>query len=168
MAIHHYAGYSIAMLVFFRLLWGFIGSKHARFTDFIVIPSALVLYLKQLRQGKAKRYIGHNPAGAFMIVVLLSSLLMTAFSGASLIATEGQGPLADTFLSSWSEDVLEEIHEFCANFTLSMIILHVGGVLFSSLLHKENLPRAMITGKKREDIDAVEEKENDQLRSEFS
>lgn len=148
MTIHSYAGYSIGLLILFRLVWGVIGTHHARFTDFIISPKEVIVYLKQLLQGNSKRYIGHNPAGAAMILILLLSLTMTVVSGMSLYATEGYGPLAGTFISAWSDGFLEEIHEFFANFTLLMIIAHVIGVLFSSLLHRENLVRAMVTGKK--------------------
>ncbi|MBT4518780.1 MAG: cytochrome B [Halieaceae bacterium] len=148
MTVHSYAGYCIAGLILFRLIWGVIGTRHARFTDFITTPSNVIGYMKQLPAGRAKRYIGHNPAGAAMIVVLLVSLSMTLFSGASLYATEGQGPLVGTFMASWSEDALEEVHEFFANFTLLMVVAHVMGVLLSSLLHRENLVKSMITGRK--------------------
>lgn len=148
MTIHSYAGYSIAALVIFRLVWGVIGTRHARFTDFITTPSNVIAYLKQLSMGKARRYIGHNPAGAAMIVMLLVSLSVTVLSGVSLFATEGHGPLAGTFLSTWSEDSLEDVHEFFANFTLLLVVAHVLGVLLSGLLHRENLVKSMITGEK--------------------
>ncbi len=154
MTIHSYAGYSIAALVCFRLVWGVIGTRHARFSDFITTPSNVIAYLKQLSKGNAKRYIGHNPAGAAMIVVLLVGLSMTVLSGASLFATEGHGPLAGTFLSTWSEDALEEVHEFFANFTLLMILVHVFGVVLSGLLHRENLVKSMITGEKLSEPDS--------------
>ena len=150
--IHSYAGYSIALLIIFRLLWGFIGTRHARFNDFITSPAEVIIYLKRLISGKAKRYIGHNPAGAAMILALLASLSLTVFTGISLYATEGYGPLAETFMASFSGDWLEEIHEFFANFTLLLIVGHVCGVLVSSLLHRENLIKAMITGKKYKDL----------------
>jgi len=158
MTLHSYAGYCIALLVLFRLIWGFIGTHHARFADFVTAPTDVIVYLKQIWHGKAKRYIGHNPAGAAMILVLLISLSITILSGVSLYATEGYGPLANTFLSSWPEGALEEIHEFFANFTVLMVAIHVGGVLFSSLQHRENLVRAMISGRKRKAPGAHSEK----------
>lgn len=151
MTIHSYAGYTIALLVLFRLVWGFIGTQHARFSDFVVSRQNVLSYLKLLSKGKAKRYIGHNPAGAAMILILLVGLSMTVFSGMSLYATEGYGPLAGTFLSSWSDSALEDVHEFFANFTVLLIFAHVGGVLLNSLLHRENLVKAMVDGKKRKD-----------------
>jgi len=153
MTIHSYAGYSVGALILFRLVWGVIGTRHARFSSFITSPSQLVAYLKGLMSNKSKRYIGHNPAGSAMVVVLLSSLSLTVLSGTALYATEGLGPLAETFFASWSEDFLEETHEFFANFTLFMVFIHVAGVLFSGLLHRENLTRSMISGRKRKESD---------------
>ena len=166
MTVHSFAGYGIAFLIIFRLVWGFIGTRHARFSDFVCSRQVVMSYLKQLSRGKAKRYIGHNPAGAAMIVALLFSIAMTVFSGVSLYATEGHGPLSETFFSSWSEDVLEEIHEIFANLTLLLVITHVGGVLLSSLLHRENLVRAMINGRKREETRDANNKNVDILSGE--
>ncbi len=149
MTIHSYAGYCIGMLILFRLLWGLIGTKYARFSNFITTPANVISYLKQLFNGKAKHYLGHNPAGAAMIIALLCSLTLTILSGIPLFATEGNGPLANTFFASWSGSMLEEIHEFFANFTLFLVFFHVGGVLLSSLLHKENLIKSMINGRKQ-------------------
>jgi len=155
MTIHSYAGYSVGALILFRLVWGVIGTRHARFTGFITSPAQLVTYLKELFSNKSKRYIGHNPAGAAMVVTLLISTSLTVLTGTALYATEGLGPLSETFFSSWSEDFLEETHEFFANFTLFMVFMHVAGVLFSSLLHRENLIRSMFTGLKSKEIDPV-------------
>ncbi len=148
MLIHSYAGYTIALLVLFRLVWGAIGTYHARFTNFVVGPAKVKIYLKQLLAGKPTHYLGHNPAGAVMIVILLLSVFLATVTGMSLYATEGQGPLVGTFLSSWSEELLEEIHEFFANLTLFMVFVHVAGAIVSSFLHNENLVKAMITGEK--------------------
>lgn len=166
MTVHSFAGYSIAFLIIFRLVWGFIGTRHARFSDFVCSRQVVMSYLKQLSRGKAKRYIGHNPAGAAMIVMLLFSIAMTVFSGMSLYATEGHGPLAATFFSSLSEDVLEELHEFFANFTLLLVLTHVGGVLLSSLLHRENLIKAMINGRKRVGVEGGSNKNADAFSGE--
>ncbi|MEJ6521399.1 cytochrome b/b6 domain-containing protein [Shewanella bicestrii] len=149
MNIHSYAGYSILTLLVFRLLWGVIGTHHARFINFVTRSSIAWAYLKELFTGKAKDYIGHNPAGALMIVALILSIGFTGFSGMALYATDGQGPLATSFFASWPEGALKEVHEFFANFSLFLIVTHVGGVIVSSLLHKENLVKAMLTGKKQ-------------------
>lgn len=151
LTIHSYAGYTVLLLVLFRLLWGFIGTYHARFRNFVTSPQAAVKYLKDEIAGDAKRYIGHNPAGAIMIVMLLITLIGTGFTGMATIATEGRGPLAGTFIAGFSGELLGEIHEFFTGVILTLIILHVAGVVFSSLAEEENLVKAMITGKKKEE-----------------
>ena len=94
-----------------------------------------------------------------MVILLLLSISLVSFSGLILIASEGQGPLAATVFSSWSGEWMEEVHEFLANFTVLLIVTHVCGVIFSSLLEGENLAKAMVTGRKKyrsqwEDFDA--------------
>ncbi len=92
---HVWAGYVLGAVVLFRLLWGFIGSKHARFGDFVKAPGTVVAYLKSLRKGQAERYVGHNPAGGIMILLLLFCLSVTVYTGLELYAIEDNaGPLA--------------------------------------------------------------------------
>jgi len=153
MTIHSYAGYSILTLLVFRLLWGVIGTHHARFSNFVTRPKNALIYVKALATGKAKDYVGHNPAGALMIITLIISIAITGFSGMALYATDGYGPLATSFFATWPEGAIKEVHEFFANFTVFLVVIHVGGVLVSSLLHKENLIRAMITGKKHRPLE---------------
>lgn len=148
LSVHVYAGYAVAGLVAFRLIWGLIGTRHARFTDFVAGPRAIKRYLGQLLTARAPRFIGHNPAGAAMIIALLLAVGLTAFTGMALIAGDGVGPLAGTVFASLSGDSLEDVHEFLANLTLLLVILHVAGAVVSSFLHRENLVRAMITGRK--------------------
>lgn len=145
---HVYAGYTVASLVLFRLIWGVIGTRFARFTNFVVKPTATIDYLKEMARGQAPRHLGHNPAAAAMIVALLVFLAMTTLSGMVLLAGEVSGPLADTFFATLPEDPVEEVHEFFANGTLLLVMLHVAGVLVSSWLHRENLVKSMITGRK--------------------
>ncbi|AAN57448.1 cytochrome b/b6 domain-containing protein [Shewanella oneidensis MR-1] len=159
MNIHSYAGYSILTLLVFRLLWGVIGTHHARFNHFITRPSIAWTYLKQLFSGNAKDYIGHNPAGALMIIALITSIAVAGFSGMALYATDSQGPLATSFFATWPEGALKEVHEFFANFSLFLIATHIGGVIVSSLLHKENLIRAMVTGKKQRPLIQQDERQ---------
>ena len=151
LTIHSYAGYTALLLVLFRILWGFIGTYHARFSNFMSTPQMAIKYLKEEIAGDAKRYIGHNPAGAIMIVALLVTLIVTGFTGMATIATEGKGPLANTFIASFSGELLGEIHEFFTSVILALIIFHVLGVIFSSLAEEENLVKAMITGKKKKE-----------------
>jgi len=147
--IHIWAGYGMAGLIVTRLLWGFIGTQHARFSDFIKPPGQVMDYLRSLPTGRAPRYLGHNPAGGAMVLMLLLALVGTITTGMATLASDhGAGPLAGTWLASVDEHTLEEIHEFFANATLALVILHVAGVLFSSIYHRENLVRAMWTGYK--------------------
>lgn len=150
--LHVLAGYSIAALIGFRLLWGLIGSRHARFSDFVRRPQEVIQYLKDIAAFRAKRHLGHNPAGATMILALLLSLALTVLSGLGVYgAKELAGPLAELLFNApgWLGEALEEVHEFFANFTLLLVILHVVGVVLASVQHRENLVRAMFNGKKR-------------------
>ena len=93
--LHSWAGYLIFGYVVLRSIWGLVGPKHARFSDFLYAPSAVVAYLKGLFTGHAERHLGHSPAGGVMVVALLAALLLTTVSGmATLAEEEGQGPLA--------------------------------------------------------------------------
>lgn len=148
LSVHTYAGYAVAGLIGFRLVWGIIGTRYARFRDFVTGPAKVARYLGQVLRGGAPRYLGHNPAGAAMIVILLASLAITAFTGMAIIAGDGSGPLAGTFVAGLPDKAFEEVHEFFANLTLFLVIFHVAGVLVSSRLHRENLMKAMVTGRK--------------------
>ncbi|MDH3342680.1 MAG: cytochrome b/b6 domain-containing protein [Gammaproteobacteria bacterium] len=152
--IHVFAGYTILALITFRLIWGVIGTRHARFSDFVRPPREVLAYLKDMVSFHPKRYIGHNPAGGAMVVALLLSLLMTVLTGLSVYGFEEMaGPLAGLFANApnFIGDVFEELHEFFANFTLFLVVFHVIGVLLAGLQHGENLVRAMINGKKNAD-----------------
>lgn len=167
--IHIYSGYSVLGLISFRVIWGFIGTRFARFSEFVTGTEPVINYLKGLASGSPKHYIGHNPAGGWMIIALLLSLFATTLSGLQLYAIEeGEGPFASldlpavTLISSAyaddddedeheekpGEEFWEEIHEAAANFTLFLVFLHIAGVVVTSRLHGENLVKAMINGKK--------------------
>jgi len=148
LTIHINAGYTVAGLVLFRLIWGFIGTYHARFNTFVTGPAKVWSYLKSLRNRDAPSYLGHNPAGGAMIIALLVFLTMTVLSGMVLIAGEGSGPFAGTSLALLQGEWIEELHEFFANATLFLVVVHVAGVLYGSYVHRENLIRAMLTGYK--------------------
>jgi cytochrome b len=152
MSLHSTAGYVVMGLITLRLAWGFIGPLHARFSDFAYKPAVIKSFVKETLLLKAKRYIGHNPAGGAMIFLLIISLLLTGISGMVLYAGEDQaGPLAGLLagMSHGVTEVFEEVHEFFANFTLLLVFIHVAGVIIESLVHHENLVRSMITGRKR-------------------
>ena len=108
-SIHAWSGYAIAFLLTFRLIWGFVGPTHARFSDFIYSPAEIFAYAKGLMTGNAKRYLGHNPLGGLMVLALLFSLSATVVSGLMLYgAEEGKGPLAG-MMSADSQVVLPQI-----------------------------------------------------------
>jgi len=163
-SLHVFAGYVVSGLIAFRLVWGIIGTRHARFSDFVFSPATVLAYLKDLAALRAKRYLGHNPAGGWMIVALLASLAITTLTGMTAHGTFSSVKVASTLIPTAmahedgdddegdeGEGVFGEIHEFFAYFTLFLVVIHIGGVLVSSLLHRENLVRAMITGRKQRD-----------------
>jgi cytochrome b len=135
---HIYSGYAIAGLVAFRVLWGLVGSRHARFTDFIYRPGTVIAFLLDTARMRAKRYLGHNPAGGTMVVALLLTL--------SAIATTGYMMTTNAF---WGIEWVEEAHEAAVNIALGLIALHILGVVLASVEHRENLVRSMMTGRKR-------------------
>ena len=138
--LHLWAGYAIAALVAMRIVWGFMGPRHARFSDFVKGPRAVLTFLKQSMRLEAPRHLGHNPAGGAMVLLLLAMLIGLSITG-YLMTT-------DAF---WGSKLMEEIHEVLANMTLGLVGLHVLGVVVASLEHGENLVKAMITGRKRAD-----------------
>ena len=133
--LHVSAGYTMAGLVAFRILWGLVGTRHARFHDFVRGPRAVIRYLRSLATRAPERHAGHNPAGALAIVALLLMAVATAATGWATYNDIG---------ASWFEDV----HEAAANGMLMLVILHVCAVILSSWLHRENLVAAMIHGRK--------------------
>ena len=156
-----WARYLIFSLLVIRLAWGFIGTRYARFSNFVYSPANIMKFLKDTLRLRAKRYLGHNPAGGAMVILLIFSLLMTTSSGILLLGAEEQaGPVAHWFtqpVGFWG-DALEGLHEFFANFTLLLVVVHVFGVLVESLIHKENLVSAMVTGFKPAKNNRIEEK----------
>lgn len=167
---HVWAGYAVGAVVVLRILWGFVGPRYARFSSFLYGPVAAFDYLVGLLRGRARRYVGHSPAGALMIFLLLVSLAATVGSGLMAYAYESHaGPLAmfvgpsgsagaqadedargeERPARSGAEEMWEEVHELLANVTMALVGLHILGVLVASLSHRENLVAGMITGKKR-------------------
>lgn len=129
LTVHVWAGYLVLGLLLFRLLWGFLGDEYAKFSNFICNPAESALYFKDVITLKTKRYLGHNPAGAAMIILLLISLVMTSITGFAVYgADQGAGPLA-LIMGSNNEKLWKEVHEFFANFTLFLVFAHVAGVL---------------------------------------
>lgn len=234
LSAHVWAGYTVTAVILFRILWGFIGTTHAKFKDFIYSPIAVFNYLGNLLRGKPQHYIGHNPAGGAMVIALLIGLCGTSFTGLKLYAVEeNAGPFATQNVKSESanslipvakaeekdedeaheksekaqhekplanqatpaadviapaakgeirededaehegkgeageakaeeakegaigegdeegEEFWEELHETFVNFTLLLVVLHILGVIFSSIVDKENFVKAMVTGRKQ-------------------
>ncbi len=137
---HELLGYAAVGLVVFRFAWGFVGSSNARFASFVRGPRAVIAYLADIASGRERRYLGHNPAGAAMILALLSG-----------VAGLGATGYAMTLDAMWGVKWIEELHEALAYAMLALVALHVAGVAIASLRHGENLVRAMITGRKRAD-----------------
>jgi cytochrome b len=138
--LHEAAGYAIAGLIAVRMAWGIVGSTHARFSDFVYRPSVVVSHLVATVLFRSKRYLGHNPAGGAMVIALLTMV--------SLICASGFAMTTDAF---WGVRWVKETHEIAVNLTLVLIGLHLAGVGAASLDHRENLVRAMITGRKRQE-----------------
>ncbi|HEY8008353.1 MAG TPA: cytochrome b/b6 domain-containing protein [Methylocella sp.] len=136
--VHIAAGYAIAGLIVLRVVWGVLGPRHARFSTFVQTPREVFAYLRDTILLKAPRYLGHNPAGGAMILALLAMLTGTCITGYMMTT--------DAF---WGAKWLEHVHEVVANLTVALIALHVLGVLIASFEHRENLVKAMITGRKR-------------------
>ena len=150
--VHVVAGYIVLGLVLVRLVWGVVGPRYARFSDFIYRPSLVLLDLAGAVRFRAKRYLGHSPGGGAMVLVLLIALLATTVSGLMVYgADQHAGPLASWMAgaSEQTEHMLEKVHETLANVTLALVVLHVIGVIVASLSHRENLVKAMFSGYKR-------------------
>lgn len=133
--VHVALGYAAVGLVCFRLIWGFTGTRYARFASFRYSPRQAWQYLGELIRGNAPRYTGHNPAGSWAIYGLLALGLATGVTG--WLRYEEIGG-----------EVFEDLHEVLANAWLGLVVLHIAAVLVSSALHHENLPRTMVTGLK--------------------
>lgn len=133
--VHITAGYTMAGLVVFRILWGLVGTRHARFTDFVRGPRAVGAYLKSLVSRRPEHHTGHNPAGALAILALLALAgLATATGWATYNEIGGE--------------LFEDVHEALATLMLAIVVVHVLAVVVSSKLHRENLVGAMVHGRK--------------------
>jgi cytochrome b len=134
--VHAMLGYTFAGLIAFRLAWGFIGTRYARFASFVAGPKPVLRYLKSIVSLRPEHHVGHNPAGGWAVLALLALGALTALTGYATFNDYG---------GHW----LEELHEGAAGAMLTLVFVHIGAVLLSSLMHRENLVRAMITGFKR-------------------
>jgi len=149
--LHTYIGYFLCLLLLARLIWGFTGNQYARFKSFLFSPQETLAYLRSLAQNNPKHYFGHNPAGALMVFGVLALLLMIVLTGlVTLAVIDFEGPFL--FLIDYVDDdtsyAVRHLHGWLIDIALVIIPLHLLGVALGSIQHKENLVRAMITGKK--------------------
>ena len=150
LTVHVWAGYVVGLLVVTRVIWGFVGPRHARFSDFIYDPATTLRYVRDLVLFRAERYLGHSPGGGAMVTLLLLFLTATVVTGLVVYGGEQQaGPLAGMFTKDTGE-AIEEIHVVIANITLALVLAHIAAVVLASFMHRENLVLAMITGYKRQ------------------
>ena len=176
---HVWLGYLAGLVVVVRVVWGVVGPRRARFSDFVYPPRVVIGYLADLVFFRARRHLGHSPAGGAMAVALWLGVAASVLSGVAAYAYQGKGPLAPYLgpaaqvatasalvspvyanddggkrgegkaRKSRAAKVWEDIHEVLATLTLWLVVVHVGGVLWASLVHRENLTRAMIDGRKQ-------------------
>ena len=138
---HLVAGYVVLALVVARLAWGFVGSRYARFSDFIYGPRVILRYAADMLHMRAPRYLGHNPLGGAMVIALLATLLIICITGVMM-----------TTDAYWGVSWVDDLHGTASSVALGLVALHVGGVIFASIEHGENLVRAMINGMKRGEL----------------
>lgn len=145
--LHAFVGVLVLLALGARTLWGFVGSKHARFRDFVRSPREVLAYARGYVKGRPAHHLGHNPLGAVMVVMLLLTLAVITVSGTlTFLGPEWDGPLP---LSAAAVDVIKEVHELAAHVLPWLVVLHVLGVIVSSRLERQNLVKSMFTGYKR-------------------
>ena len=169
--LHVWGGYAVGIIVALRVLWGLVGTRHARFSDFAYSPITALRYLADMLRGHARRYVGHSPAAAVMIAALLFCLAATVGTGLVAYGDSGKGPLANArgvvTAQAHAEEgegrsesdavrrgeggsgIVGDLHGTLANITLGLVILHILGVGLASVVHRENLVGAMFSGRKR-------------------
>ena len=133
--LHQTLGWVAAGLIAFRVVWGLIGTRYARFREFVRGPAQVWAYVKSVRSSQAQHFVGHNPVGAIAVIVLMVLVGLSVYTGWLLTADD---------VAEW----LEEAHEIAANTLITVVLVHVIGVLWSSRTHGENLLKAMLTGRK--------------------
>ena len=134
--VHITLGYTLGGLITFRLIWGFVGTRYARFTSFVKGPSEVLQYAKSMATLKPKHFVGHNPLGAVAIVLLIVSGIAIVVTGYAAFNEIG-------------EEWVAELHEVASHIMLILVGIHIVGVIAASWLHKENLARAMVNGFKQ-------------------
>lgn len=136
-ALHQWLGYAIVGLIGVRILWGFVGSPHARFSDFPVDPPAVMKQLRDISTGRTRSEVGHTPLGAMMIYNLLGTLVLVGATGYMM-----------TTVTFWGIGWVEELHEMLVGWAQVSVVLHIGAVIWESRRTGVNLPKSMVTGYK--------------------
>lgn len=148
LTVHIWAGAGVGALILARLIWGFTGGTYARFGNFTLAPSAVIAHLKDIAAGRVHREGGHNPLGAWMVVLLLAVLLAIVVSGGVMLGGMfKQGP-GKGWLSFATGEIMREPHELLAWLLVALVAAHILGMAFESWRGGENLARAMVTGRK--------------------
>lgn len=157
MEVHRWSGYAILTLVVFRVGWGFAGSRHARFADFVRTPKAMRAYMADILAGAKVSHLGHNPAGGWSVLALLACLLAQAITG--LFVTDEvlfDGPFHRA-VSETTADRLRQLHGINFNILLLLIGLHLAAIAFYRLVKREDLVQPMVSGVKWVPIDSPAE-----------
>lgn len=145
--VHRAAGAAIAGLLAFRIVWGFVGGEHARFADFAFAPAAIVRYGRELAFARPRRHLGHNPLGAVAVFLLLINLIVIVATGLVSAGAHNQGPFAGA-----SGEVFAEAHEAAFRVLQVLVSLHLIGVVAETIVTRDALVLAMITGYKSRHI----------------
>lgn len=135
--VHKGCGYATLVLVAARVVWGFVGTEHARFANFVPGPQRLWLYARALLQRREPRHLGHNPAGSVMILLLLAMVAAIGISGWML-----------TLDAFWGNETVETLHTLLVDAMLFAVALHVAANVYGSFRHRENLVLSMFSGNK--------------------
>ena len=135
---HRVTGYVVAAAIAIRVIWGFVGTKHARFGDFLPTPRKVTDQILDILDGNEKRYLGHNPLASVMMLMLMALLAATALTG-----------WMTTLDAFWGEKWLEKLHGIIADGIMVLAFVHAGAAIVESWRHKENLVWSMVTGRKR-------------------
>lgn len=136
--LHTWVGYATSGLILLRLIWGFAGTRYARFSSFVRGPGTVLGYLRAIVSGREARYIGHNPAGGVMVLALMAGVVG--------LGVTGWMQFTDAY---YGVDWVSNLHGLIADGMVVLILVHLSGVALASVRHRENLVRAMITGRKR-------------------
>lgn len=149
--LHALVGYVLCALILARIYWGFRGGEYARFRSFLFSPGETLTYVRTMLKGNPKHYFGHNPAGALMVFALLctvTAILVTGLVTRSVIDFDGPLLFLANQVSDETSYAFRHVHQFLPTAGLTLVALHLLGVVVGSIQHRENLVRAMITGHK--------------------